>query len=249
VVVSNQAIGDAKLPAWKQKLALIAAAVRPPLPRAARIAHARAAAGRPVPPARRVEEGRLPQAAAGDVGRARARLRRGRRAARCVAPARPAQCAQCVRIDRAASFFVGDAAGRKGDFACTDRKWALNVGIAFQTPEVGRPGRRSVCTRRSPRGLMQEYFLGLQPAAYTLPGFTVKTLPARAPRLRAHPAPLTPRQSPQTRPRRPSPRSPRSRSLQTKHPRGWSCACSWARRPSARRASSARTSRPRGTRT
>jgi bifunctional polynucleotide phosphatase/kinase len=45
-----------------------------------------------------------------------------------------------ARPDHAASIFVGDAAGRKGDFACTDRKWALNVGIAFQTPEVGRPG-------------------------------------------------------------------------------------------------------------
>jgi hypothetical protein len=34
------------------------------------------------------------------------------------------------------SFFVGDAAGRNGDFASTDRKWALNVGVKFYTPEV-----------------------------------------------------------------------------------------------------------------
>ncbi|KDQ24535.1 hypothetical protein PLEOSDRAFT_1046687, partial [Pleurotus ostreatus PC15] len=38
-------------------------------------------------------------------------------------------------IDKDQSFFVGDAAGRKGDFAGTDRKWALNVGIKFYTPE------------------------------------------------------------------------------------------------------------------
>lgn len=38
--------------------------------------------------------------------------------------------------DKDRSFFVGDAAGRKGDFAGTDRKWALNVGIKFYTPEV-----------------------------------------------------------------------------------------------------------------
>ncbi|KAJ4488291.1 polynucleotide kinase 3 phosphatase-domain-containing protein [Lentinula aciculospora] len=40
-----------------------------------------------------------------------------------------------VEIDKAASFFVGDAAGRDGDFASTDRKWALNVDLSFFTPE------------------------------------------------------------------------------------------------------------------
>jgi len=45
-----------------------------------------------------------------------------------------------VVIDKKASFFVGDAAGRqysgnKSDFSSTDRKWALNVGIPFLTPE------------------------------------------------------------------------------------------------------------------
>jgi hypothetical protein len=34
------------------------------------------------------------------------------------------------------SLFVGDAAGRVKDFADSDRKWALNVGIPFHTPEV-----------------------------------------------------------------------------------------------------------------
>lgn len=38
--------------------------------------------------------------------------------------------------DRTTSFFVGDAAGRGGDFASTDRKWALNVDVPFFTPEV-----------------------------------------------------------------------------------------------------------------
>lgn len=33
------------------------------------------------------------------------------------------------------SFFCGDAAGRKQDFSDTDRKFALNIGINFFTPE------------------------------------------------------------------------------------------------------------------
>jgi hypothetical protein len=41
-----------------------------------------------------------------------------------------------VASDKDASFFVGDAAGRAGDFASTDRKWAVNIGIPFYTPEV-----------------------------------------------------------------------------------------------------------------
>lgn len=46
-----------------------------------------------------------------------------------------------IDIDRAASFYCGDAAGRpatttrKKDFACSDRKFALNVGMKFHTPE------------------------------------------------------------------------------------------------------------------
>lgn len=38
--------------------------------------------------------------------------------------------------DKKESYFVGDAAGRANDFASTDRKFALNVGIQFYTPEV-----------------------------------------------------------------------------------------------------------------
>ncbi|KIL68653.1 hypothetical protein M378DRAFT_158497 [Amanita muscaria Koide BX008] len=68
-----------------------------------------------------------------------------------------------IEIDKTASFFVGDAAGRqftkkKADFASTDRKWALNIDVKFYTPE--------------------EYFLGLTPHRdIVLPGFHVSSLP------------------------------------------------------------------------
>jgi bifunctional polynucleotide phosphatase/kinase len=47
-------------------------------------------------------------------------------------------------IDKSASFFVGDAAGRlddpisgrRSDHASSDLKFADNVGIQFSTPEV-----------------------------------------------------------------------------------------------------------------
>jgi len=47
--------------------------------------------------------------------------------------------------DKSASFYVGDSAGRKGDFsaAASDRKFALNVGVDFHTPEVGSPSHLS----------------------------------------------------------------------------------------------------------
>jgi bifunctional polynucleotide phosphatase/kinase len=53
----------------------------------------------------------------------------------------PLPSANILFEDKTASFFVGDAAGRqysrnKSDFSSTDRKWALNVGIPFLTPEV-----------------------------------------------------------------------------------------------------------------
>ncbi|KAJ7492183.1 polynucleotide kinase 3 phosphatase-domain-containing protein [Mycena latifolia] len=71
-----------------------------------------------------------------------------------------------VQIDKALSFFVGDAAGRyysnsqkRKDFASTDRKWALNVDIQFHTPE--------------------EYFLGkpVDPN-FNFKGFHVSSLPS-----------------------------------------------------------------------
>jgi bifunctional polynucleotide phosphatase/kinase len=71
-----------------------------------------------------------------------------------------------VIIDKSLSFFVGDAAGRiyvgktPADFAGTDRKWALNVGVDFYTPE--------------------EYFLGLaKHTNFRLEGFNVSSLPER----------------------------------------------------------------------
>ncbi|PCH38769.1 PNK3P-domain-containing protein [Wolfiporia cocos MD-104 SS10] len=77
-----------------------------------------------------------------------------------------------VRIDMQNSFFVGDAAGRPSDLAGTDRKWALNVGIPFYTPE--------------------EYFLELPPAPYTLTGFHVSSLPTDLPRVTPTSTPIVP---------------------------------------------------------
>ncbi|KAJ5973898.1 hypothetical protein N7481_011108 [Penicillium waksmanii] len=40
-----------------------------------------------------------------------------------------------VGVDMSNSVYVGDAAGRPGDFAATDHGFAANVGISFKTPE------------------------------------------------------------------------------------------------------------------
>ncbi|KAF5386673.1 hypothetical protein D9615_001745 [Tricholomella constricta] len=83
-----------------------------------------------------------------------------------------------VEIDKSQSFYVGDAAGRqysgnRADFSSTDRKWALNVGIPFFTPE--------------------EYFLKLPPHTKTwLPGFHVSSLPADVPFITPTSSPLLP---------------------------------------------------------
>ena len=70
-----------------------------------------------------------------------------------------------VEIDMKNSIYVGDAAGRpkdwikgkKKDHSCGDRKFALNIGIAFATPEG--------------------YFLGQKEySKWTLQGYDVKTL-------------------------------------------------------------------------
>ncbi|RDX45439.1 PNK3P-domain-containing protein [Lentinus brumalis] len=77
-----------------------------------------------------------------------------------------------VQIDVAASFFVGDAAGRPNDHSSTDRKLALNIGIPFYTPEV--------------------YFLKLPAAKYILPGFHVSSLPTQEERIVPAEPPILP---------------------------------------------------------
>ena len=70
-----------------------------------------------------------------------------------------------TKVDKATSFFVGDAAGRgdgwktgrKKDISCGDRKFASNVGLPFQTPE--------------------EYFLGEEEAPFSWGALDPKTVP------------------------------------------------------------------------
>ncbi|KAK7043791.1 DNA kinase/phosphatase Pnk1 [Paramarasmius palmivorus] len=87
-----------------------------------------------------------------------------------------------VEIDKAQSFFVGDAAGRQyaggKDWASTDRKWAINVGLPFHTPE--------------------EYFLGLPVNKnYVLDGFHVSNLPELPPYTPTHTPLITGTASPE----------------------------------------------------
>ncbi|OCH95217.1 PNK3P-domain-containing protein [Obba rivulosa] len=77
-----------------------------------------------------------------------------------------------VTIDKKASIFVGDAAGRASDFAGTDRKWALNLDLPFHTPE--------------------EFFLKLPQAPYTLTGFHPSSLQPDAPPILPSSTPLLP---------------------------------------------------------
>lgn len=44
-------------------------------------------------------------------------------------------CNNGIKVNRNRSLFVGDAAGRKGDHANSDKLFAMNLSVPFQTPE------------------------------------------------------------------------------------------------------------------
>ena len=41
-----------------------------------------------------------------------------------------------VKIERTASLYIGDMAGRKGDYSASDLQFAMNLGVEFQVPET-----------------------------------------------------------------------------------------------------------------
>lgn len=74
-----------------------------------------------------------------------------------------------ILVDLSSSLYIGDAAGRpadwmpkkKKDFSCSDRLFAMNVGIPFYTPE--------------------EFFQGKKKAKFQMPSFNPKQLDPKKP--------------------------------------------------------------------
>jgi len=54
-------------------------------------------------------------------------------------------------VDRTTSLYVGDMAGRKGDYSSSDLLFAMNLGVNFQVPEVfyNMPNGKAVSNRTS----------------------------------------------------------------------------------------------------
>jgi bifunctional polynucleotide phosphatase/kinase len=73
------------------------------------------------------------------------------------------------------SYYVGDAAGRPGDHSDSDRKWALNVGLPFFTPEV--LSFFHTFQLRLHSIISQEHFLKSNPIAFKLSGFNASLFP------------------------------------------------------------------------
>jgi hypothetical protein len=83
----------------------------------------------------------IPQTYAWNMARNRENIQGRRHRNRHARHLDPSPYINHPRLDKSASFFVGDAAGRKypggkADFSSTDRKWAENIGLKFFTPEV-----------------------------------------------------------------------------------------------------------------
>jgi bifunctional polynucleotide phosphatase/kinase len=68
------------------------------------------------------------------------------------------------KINKNNSFFVGDALGRKGDFANTDRVFAENIGIQWFSPE-------SICKQESPSIEIPNITISNEPEVVIMVGF------------------------------------------------------------------------------